>query len=491
MSTAPMPDPTQAADPNNPVTQRILALIAAHQAQQTAALPAPSVLPPGTTMSAQPIPPQTQPMVAPQGSPMSSPTTQQVAASLPQPQAPQVQQAPSGPGPIRRGLTAFLYGGGQALLQHAGLPTDYEKQQTAAKLAISQQAANDNSQYRQALTDLTTGKSAQLDAQNQPYTFGTDNSIPTQLRGQTFPSVVASGLLKVLSQNQGKTDVANIAAQSGAVKLTPEYASRLGMPQLAGQTIPGKQLASMNRMLQGTGANIVEGDIGNGHVGLIDKDTQKVLQDYGPSQRILTAGIQANLRPVQTANEDGSTTYDSAAHAIATHAAGTQGAPFQAVRATLKDFTSGKDAGTLNAINTARGHTEQGIAAVDALNNGDIPALNRIAQFYHVQTGSSAPLVFNSIKNALEGEISKSLTGAGATVSEIAKVGQDFSNAGSPQQLKDVFAAYGHLLDTKKGNLADQFKQGMQGKPNFGTPPAVAPPAAHPFFSQFGGSVKQ
>lgn len=495
MSANPMPDPSQqpitAADPR---VQQILDLIRAKNGPQaplatTDAAP-PSVIPQQpmpqvpTQLGGPSLSQQLQQANQPPGPPPAignlPPMTPPQNPQLPQPPAPNVTH----PGPIKAflqhlvsGLGTDIYAGSQAAKQRLGIPTDYEMQQNAAHLGIAQQAANDNSEYRKAITALTLGKGAQLDQITAPYAIDKDDqSVLPQFRGKSTTFGGYQALQKLSGTVQGKADVAEINL-GAPVTLSPALAQRAGMPQLAGQQVNGKTLSNIQKLISATGSNIIQGDIGNGHTGLIDKDTQQVLQDFGPSQRIIGANIGAQNRTVQVVNpnDPNSTIQMTPAQANAMGAQGTQSAGFQASRATLKDFTSGADARTLNAINTARGHTTQGIAAVDALNNGDVPALNRIAQFYHVQTGNSAPLVFNSIKNALEGEISKSLTGAGATVSEIAKVGQDFSNAGSPQQLKDVFSAYGHLLDTKKGNLADQFAQGMRGTPNF-SPNTSAPP---------------
>lgn len=225
MSTTPqIIDPSQqpitAADPR---VAQVLALLKAKAAQ--------TQIDPMAAQSTAMVAPAQQPTV-----PAPNPTLPPMQGGVPQ--APQVTQ---GPGPVKSflqslvsGLGNTAYAGTQGALQRLGIPTDYEKQQNAAKLAIQQQTANDNSQYRQALTDLTTGKSAQLDAQNAPFTFGADASVPEPLRGKTFPTVVANGLLKVLAQNTGKTDVANIgaAAKTDVAQTNANSRERLAQAQL-------------------------------------------------------------------------------------------------------------------------------------------------------------------------------------------------------------------------------------------------------------------
>lgn len=134
-------------------------------------------------------------------------------------------------------------------------------------------------------------------------------------------------------------------------------------------------------------------------------------------------------------------------------------------------MTYGQGGQTLNALNTARGHLVQLSQAADALQNGNIQVLNRIAQEYGVQTGAPAPIVFQAIKTALTGELGKAFSGTGATVSEQAEIAKALNDAQSPAQLKAFADTNIHLMDTKKQSLEGQYTQGQQGQPNFGTAP--------------------
>ena len=78
-------------------------------------------------------------------------------------------------GPVKTFLSSFLYGGGQALLAHVGLPTDADKQQVAfqqqqdqqkltlqqQQASVQQQNANDLSEYRKAQTGNIQAKADQ------------------------------------------------------------------------------------------------------------------------------------------------------------------------------------------------------------------------------------------------------------------------------------------------------------------------------------------
>ena len=113
------------------------------------------------------------------------------------------------------------------------------------------------------------------------------------------------------------------------------------------------------------------------------------------------------------------------------------------------DDKAGAPGGTLTSFNTATGHLKQLYDAGKALQNGDIQALNKIANIYGVQTGNSAPVVFDAIRVALVGELGKTFKGAAADVPEAQEIKQAISNAQGPKQLQDVAKTYAHLMLTK------------------------------------------
>jgi hypothetical protein len=454
MSATPLPDPTAQPSPlvDNPRILAALALMRQNMGQTQAATPDatpadPRPLPPQAQQYLQqtqanagpvnelgaPLPPAPQQAPTPQLPPQLAGGLQQ---SLSQPSAP--SSGPSGEG-VKGFLTKLLYGAGQAVNTKLGIPTDYEKAQNAAHLQIAQQAANDNSQYRQALTDTVQNKAAEYDRQRQPFVIPNDRDTYGALAG--VPTTVGNfeALSKVGFKNFGAKQVADARANSAETIAGDKNANA--------QTIAAEQIAGRQRAAEtGAAARVKAAELTGGN------RTVQVIDPNNPQRTIQMSPRQAN--------EMG--------------AGGTQSLDYQAQRGVLKDFTAGADSHTLNAINTARGHVDQGLQAIGALDNNNVQAFNKIAQFYNVQTGQPAPVEFNAIKNALAGEISKSLTGAGATVSEIANVGSDFSNASSPAQLRGVLTAYGHLLDSKQNSLKQQFDQGMQAKPNF-NPQGSAP----------------
>lgn len=248
---------------DDPRVAQVLALIRAKFGQINPIASAPST----ETIAPQPLP---QAPVAPQVMPPGAPTPSALPpmqGNVPQmPAAPQ-PEVTQGPGPVKSflqhlvgGLGQATYAGSQSALQKLGMPTDYEKQQNAAKLAIAQQAANDTSAYRKSLTDLTQGKSAQLDQLTAPYAIApNDQSVLPQFRGQSTTFGGYQALQKLSGQTQGKTDVANIGAtaRTDVAQTNASSRERLAEAQLGvRQAIADRNYGLAAQRLKMAGSNL-------------------------------------------------------------------------------------------------------------------------------------------------------------------------------------------------------------------------------------------
>lgn len=188
----------------------------------------------------------------------------------------------------------------------------------------------------------------------------------------------------------------------------------------------------------------------------------------------------AQAQPVQVvpnANNPGVIGYAPAGAAMRAGMMAPGSAPTQAATSTAVSGASGQIGQTLTAFNTAQSHLQQLSKAADDLKNNRFPSLNHLANVYGIDTGQAPPVVFQAVKTALTGEISKAFTGSGATVSEVNQVEKSIDAANSPEQIQKVLAAFNHLLDSKKTALQGQYNQGTKGQANFG--PANSPVATH------------
>ena len=113
----------------------------------------------------------------------------------------------------------------------------------------------------------------------------------------------------------------------------------------------------------------------------------------------------------------------------------------------------------INAVNTAMGHVGILGESIDALNNGDLKALNRIANGLGVQAGQDAVTTFNTIVHRVGPELSKAYIGAGGSAGERGTDEKDFDPSLGPQQLKSNVAITARLLRSKIASLENQWEQ--------------------------------
>jgi len=136
---------------------------------------------------------------------------------------------------------------------------------------------------------------------------------------------------------------------------------------------------------------------------------------------------------------------------------------WQAQKAELTNFTSGKVANELSATNTALSHVGLMTDAIDALNNGDIRMLNSIANRIGVETGKTPAAVFKTIVGKVGPELGKAY--GEATGSERGAEKENFDPNLPPQTLKANAAVTAKLLQGKIQSREFQWKQTMGDRP--------------------------
>lgn len=129
--------------------------------------------------------------------------------------------------------------------------------------------------------------------------------------------------------------------------------------------------------------------------------------------------------------------------------------------ATRKKFTSGQEAGQVNALNTVIGHMGDLMDAGDKLNNGNFTLFNSIGNAINKATGDPTITRFNAIKNSVAAEIVKVWRGTGGSEADIQERLKDLDASQSPAQLHANLSALTGLLNSKLEALTDQYRQGM------------------------------
>lgn len=126
-----------------------------------------------------------------------------------------------------------------------------------------------------------------------------------------------------------------------------------------------------------------------------------------------------------------------------------------------QDFTSGKSAQTVNALNTVAQHLERLSTSADALNNSWSPTYNSVANYLSRQSGSKIVTNFETDKKAVVDELTRAWRQAGGTEADIKSWSSVLDAANSPTQLHGAIAEMGGLLEGKLSALENQYQQGM------------------------------
>ena len=141
-----------------------------------------------------------------------------------------------------------------------------------------------------------------------------------------------------------------------------------------------------------------------------------------------------------------------------------QAAQYDVAKKTEEDATSGKIAKSANALNTMMGHLDVLDRAAEALKNGNIQLLNRIANGIGVQAGKSAKTVYDTIVHRVGPEVTTAYLSAGGTEGERGTNEEDFSSKQSPEQIHANIAVSAQLAESKIKALQDQYNRGTYGR---------------------------
>lgn len=188
-----------------------------------------------------------------------------------------------------------------------------------------------------------------------------------------------------------------------------------------------------------TGNFVGAGDgSGSGMAGMVDAlgsyklDPSQAFARMAPAMR---AGVIAQ---VQQKYPD----YDPTTYAAKTKAA--------------RDFTSGSQGNAMRSFAVAGQHLDQLNGLVDALNNKDTQAINRIGNYISEQTGNAAPTNFDAAKDVVSKEVVKAIVAGGGGVAERQELSELMSKAKSPAQLKGVIQQYRGLMSAQHDALLQQ-----------------------------------
>ncbi len=128
---------------------------------------------------------------------------------------------------------------------------------------------------------------------------------------------------------------------------------------------------------------------------------------------------------------------------------------------TRRAFTIGTQGQQINAINTAIGHIDQLTTLSTDLQNGGFTPANKAWNTIRSAFGSDKVTNFDTLKDALSGEVASVLSKSGATVSGIAEAKEKINAANSPTQLAGYVKTLIPIMGSKLAELNYQYHQAM------------------------------
>ncbi len=132
----------------------------------------------------------------------------------------------------------------------------------------------------------------------------------------------------------------------------------------------------------------------------------------------------------------------------------------KAEQVAIQRFESGPQGNTTRSLGVVVDHLATLRELGGALQNGDVPLFNRVAQSWAEQTGQAPPTNFDTAKRIVGAEIIKALGVAGAGTADERKEAADaFSRARSPEQLDGAIKTAQKLLVGQVNGLRRQFIQ--------------------------------
>jgi len=142
------------------------------------------------------------------------------------------------------------------------------------------------------------------------------------------------------------------------------------------------------------------------------------------------------------------------------------GATFGNVKQAEQKFNVGKQGDTVRSLNVASSHLDTLGTLADALNTGNIQAVNKAANIWKTQTGSAAPTNFEGAKKIVADEVVKAVVGSGGGVADREEAARSIQAANSPAQLRGVINTYKDLMHGQLNGLRQQYEQST-GKTDF------------------------
>lgn len=122
-------------------------------------------------------------------------------------------------------------------------------------------------------------------------------------------------------------------------------------------------------------------------------------------------------------------------------------------------FSTGKQGDAVRFMNVAVDHLAALAGAAHALQNGNTPAFNSVANAIARATGKAAPTNFTALRAFVMDEVTKGIIGGGGGVGDREKAESIVNGAQSPEQLFGAIGQVQRLMTGQLGGLKRQYEQ--------------------------------
>lgn len=123
----------------------------------------------------------------------------------------------------------------------------------------------------------------------------------------------------------------------------------------------------------------------------------------------------------------------------------------------MSNFSGGPEGRNVRSFNTMLDHIGDLREAANQLQNGQLPALNKLGNWFSAKFGDDAPSRFNAIRNVIRAEVVKAVAGSPGAESDRQEALAAVDMAASPEQLQAALTAVEKLGAGQLGNLRRQF----------------------------------
>jgi len=132
----------------------------------------------------------------------------------------------------------------------------------------------------------------------------------------------------------------------------------------------------------------------------------------------------------------------------------------------VKAFNQGKQGDKVRSLNVVMDHFNTLEKAADALQSGDVRAINAMSQLIQTQTGKPGVTSFNAVKEILADEIVAAVVPGVGALADRQAIKKTILASSSPAQLQGIVANYKELIGGQLNGLETQYKAGT-GRSDF------------------------